>query len=170
MKELTTRWVHGALAGVMGAACMTVLRLAAHRRGWIDAMVPQAVEVWAKKEAGLGWPRSAATHHVADQLLHLGYGSTWGAIYALCVQPRGSASLGRSLGLGLGLWALGSMVIFPALKIARPAWRQKPRQELVNVSAHLLYGAVTALVLDEFGRQAQTQPRTHRIAQMARIG
>jgi hypothetical protein len=170
MKETTTRWVHGALAGMMGAACMTVLRLAAHRKGWIDAMVPQAVEVWAKDEAGLGWPRTAATHHVADQLIHLGYGSTCGAIYALCVRPRESASLGRSLGLGLGLWAIGSMLLFPALKIARPVWRQQPREELVNVSAHVLYGAVTSLVLDEFGRQAQTQPRTHGMARRARIG
>src|SRR5690349_15491787 len=43
-------FIHGALAGALGAATMTVLRMVAHRAGWIQAMVPQAVEVWAKNE------------------------------------------------------------------------------------------------------------------------
>src|SRR5690349_18148977 len=65
-------FIHGALAGALGAATMTVLRMVAHRAGSIHAMVPQAVEVWAKNEARLPWPRRTETHHVADELLHLG--------------------------------------------------------------------------------------------------
>ncbi|HTV21853.1 MAG TPA: hypothetical protein VMG12_24355 [Polyangiaceae bacterium] len=96
--------VHGALAGALGAATMTVLRMAAHRAGWIQAMVPQAVEVWAKARTPLPWPRRAETHHVADQLLHLGYGGAAGAAYALAQAPRPDANPSRALELGGLLW------------------------------------------------------------------
>ena len=38
------RIVYGALAGALGAACMTVLRMAARRRGVIEKTVAQAAE------------------------------------------------------------------------------------------------------------------------------
>lgn len=162
--------VHGALAGALGAACMTALRMAAHRAGWLEVMVPQAVEVWASEKAHLGRPRDTATHHVADQLLHLGYGAFAGLAYAGLVARRGQASSGRALGFGGALWAFGSAVLFPALHIARPLWRASPREELINLAAHALYGAVTVYLLDEFEYQRVTQPKTWRSVQLARVG
>jgi hypothetical protein len=170
MKKRSVSLTHGLLAGALGAACMTVLRMVAHRQGWIETMVPQAVEVWAKDKAGLRWPRKAASHHVADQLLHLGYGGTWGGIYALTAGRRGGANLRRALEFGVSIWALGSMVIFPALGIGRPAWRAKPREELVNIAAHAVYGSVAVYLLDEYERQKHTQPLDHQLAKHARIG
>lgn len=154
-------WVHGALAGALGAATMTVLRMLAHRAGWIQVMVPQAIEVWAKETSNLPVPRRLESHHVVDQLLHLGYGAAAGALYALARPGTGEpAQPRRALQLGTVLWVWGSFVLFPALKIARPPWRAAPREELVNLAAHLLYGSVTEYLLDEFGRQNSTQPRT----------
>ena len=161
--------VHGALAGALGAACMTALRMAAHRAGWLDVMVPQAVEAWARQKSGLGRARDTATHHVTDQLLHLGYGAFAGAVYA-GVAGRHPASSTRALGFGGALWAFGSAVLFPALRIARPLWRASPREELVNFAAHGLYGAVAVYLLDEFERQRTTQPKTWLGVQRARVG
>lgn len=170
MTSTRTFFVHGALAGALGAATMTVLRMVAHRAGWIQAMVPQAVEVWAKDRSPLPWPRRAETHHVADQLLHLGYGGLAGAAYALAQKPDPSARPRQALGLGTLLWAFGSFVMFPALKIARAPWRASPREESLNLAAHLLYGAVTVYLLDEFERQKRTEPFTHRLMQHAKVG
>jgi hypothetical protein len=149
---------------------MTVLRMVAHRAGWIQAMVPQAVEVWAKDHSPLPWPRRAEAHHVADQLLHLGYGGLAGAAYALAQSPRPQAKPSRALELGALLWAFGSFVLFPALKIARPPWRATAREEAVNLAAHLMYGAVTAYLLDEFERQKRTQPFAHFSMRHAKVG
>jgi uncharacterized membrane protein YagU involved in acid resistance len=169
MNKLGSLFIHGALAGGIAAASMTVLRMLAHRRGWIQAMVPQAMEVWAKEKTPLLRHRSAATHHVADQLLHLGYGALAGGTYAVAT-PKKHAALAHGLELGTGLWAFASMVLFPALGIARPLWRATPREELVNWSAHALYGAVTVYLLDEFERQKHTQPRSRLQMRHSRVG
>jgi hypothetical protein len=170
MNKLGSLAIHGALAGAIGAASMTVVRMIAHRAGWIDAMVPQAVEVWVKDKTPLPRPRSAATHHVADQLLHLGYGAAAGGAYAILTRSRGHASPEGALEFGTGLWAFASMVLFPALGIARPLWRATPRQELVNWGAHALYAAVTVYLLDEWERQKRTQPLTNLTMRHSRVG
>jgi uncharacterized membrane protein YagU involved in acid resistance len=144
--------------------------MSAHRAGWIDAMVPQAVEIWAKDRAGLRRPRAAATHHVADQLIHLGYGAAMGGIYALAARSPAQARPTRALGLGSSLWAFSSLILFPALKIARPLWRAAPREELVNFSAHALYGVATVYLLAEFEDQRQTQPRSNIGMRLGRVG
>ena len=168
MRRNASLLIHGALAGALGAAGMTVLRLLAHRAGWIEAMVPQAVEVWVKDRSPLTRPRAPATHHVADQLLHLGYGGFWGGVYGLASGRHPSPS--RALAFGSAIWALGSMVLFPALKIARPPWRAAPREELINIGAHVLYGAITVYMLDELESQAHHQPLSHRRMQRANVG
>lgn len=170
MASMRTFLVHGALAGALGAATMTVLRMVAHRAGWIQAMVPQAVEVWAKDRSPFAWPKRAEAHHVADQLLHLGYGGFAGAAYGLAQAPRPGARPIRAFELGALLWVFGSFVLFPALKIARPPWRASPREEAVNLGAHLLYGAVTVYLLDEFERQKRTQPFAHLLMRHAKVG
>jgi hypothetical protein len=171
-KSVRSFFVHGVLAGALGAATMTVLRMLAHRAGWIEAMVPQAVEVWAKNESSLPWPRRVESHHVADQLLHLGYGGVAGGAFALLARAGDKREAEPSLAVELGtaLWVFGSFVLFPALKIARPPWRAAPREELVNLGAHLVYGAVTVYLLDEFERQKRTEPLAHLRMRHARVG
>jgi hypothetical protein len=60
--------------------------------------------------------------------------------------------------------------LFPALKIARPLWRATPREELVNLTAHALYGTVTLYLLEELEEQRRTQPRTNRLMRLGRVG
>ncbi|HWO11596.1 MAG TPA: hypothetical protein VNN80_19010 [Polyangiaceae bacterium] len=168
MQRNASVFIHGALAGALGAAGMTVLRLLAHRAGWIEAMVPQAVEVWVKDRSSLTRPRAPATHHVADQLLHLAYGGFWGGVYGLAAPKHPSPA--RALAFGGAIWALGSLVLFPALKIARPLWQAKAREELVNVGAHALYGAIATYMLDELEKQARHQPLSYRRMLRADVG
>ncbi len=170
MRKITSLALHGALAGGLGAACMTVVRMLAHRAGWISQMVPQAVEVWAKDQLHLDHPRTGPGHHAADQLLHVAYGSAWGAIYGASLARHGGPTMARAVTLGLPIWAFGSMVLFPALKIGRPAWRAEPTEALVDLGAHLLYGAVTVFITDELERQKITQPRLYPLSLVAPTG
>ena len=172
MKPALRRTIHGALGGAMGAACMTVVRMVAHRSGLIDQMLPQAVESWAKHHAPLRLPspRSGrALHHVADQLMHLGYGATFGALYGL-VWARKPARPAKIFAFGLGNWVFGSFLLLPALKVMRPEWRAAPREVAVNLAAHLLYAAALGVVTDEFEQQSAFQPLQYPLSVVASTG
>ena len=77
---VATAVLAGAVGGLYGVAAMSVLRLALHRAGLIDKMVPQVVEEWISDRLNTDPPGGQAGHHVADQLLHLGYGASLGAL------------------------------------------------------------------------------------------
>jgi len=159
MNALLRRTLHGALGGVIGAACMTAVRMLAHRAKLIQQMVPEAVEAWAKHQLPLtlpAGPSRRAVHHIADQLMHLGYGSGFGAVYGLAL-GKGPASASKVLSYGLGVWGFGSFVLLPALKIMRPEWRAKPAEVAVNLGVHLIYAGTVALLTEEFEMQSITQ-------------
>jgi len=151
---------------------MTALRMLAHRMKWIDQMVPQAVEAKAKHhlpKLRSALPSQRAVHHLADQLMHLGYGSALGAAYGL-VLGRQPASLKLVASYGLGVWGFGSFVLLPALNIMRPEWRAKPAEIAVNLTAHLLYAGTVALLTEELEAQSYRQPIHYPASLVAKTG
>jgi hypothetical protein len=152
-RDIVNRMIQGALAGMNGAATMTVLRMLAHRFGLVDQMVPQKVEQWVRRTAGAGAADVPALHRVLDHVLHFGYGGAWGALYAALFGARRRSHVGPSLAFGVAQWAFGMTMLFPALGIGRAAWRSRPRENAVNIASHLLYAAVTAFLVEEFARQ-----------------
>jgi len=162
----------GAVAGVIGASGMTVLRMVAHRAGLIDQMVPQAVEQSLERRAGERPPGGTGGARVLDQALHLGYGLAMGALYGAVVDPprRRHKRSTRALGYGVAQWAFGSMVLLPGLGIARPAWRKGARENAVDLAAHLAYAGITAFVAGQFAEQAEESPRAGHKASPARVG
>lgn len=172
MTPITRRMVHGAVAGALGAASMTVLRMLALRAKVVDQMLPQAVETWLAHRLPLrlpAGPNQRAMHHLLDQLLHLGYGASLGALYGLTL-GRGRARASKTLGYATGVWAFGSFFLLPALRIMRPEWRAKPGEIAVNVSAHLTYAAVLALLTEELERQSFVQPLHYPLSLAASTG
>lgn len=172
MNSLLRQTIHGALGGATGAACMTVFRMLARRAGLIDDMVPQAVETWLKRRDILplpSLPRQRAAHHLVDQLLHLGYGASLGALYGVTL-GRKRASAIRAASFGVGSWFVGSFVLLPAFRVMRPEWRAKPAEVLVNLSAHLVYAAALALLDDEFEQQSVFQPVQFALALSPKTG
>ena len=170
MRSALQRAGHGAVAGTMGAACMTVLRMAAHRAGLIEKQVPQVVEEWMVQRSGHAPPGGPAGHQVASQLVHLGYGAAWAAAFALGARGRTRAPLLRGALFGAAQWAFGFFVLMPALGVTRPAWRQRPRENAINLASHLLYGAATALVSEELMAQRQRTPRTEWARRLEVVG
>ena len=144
----------GIVGAASGAGCMTVLRMVAHRAGWIDLMPPQATREWLTERTGLE-PEHPATHHLLDAAVHWTVAVGAGAVYgALVREPTRARITGGAL-FGLGVWAVAFGAVLPALGITRPPWRSTGRETAVNVASHLAYGAATALVTSELGRQAR---------------
>ena len=172
MKPALRRTIHGALGGAVGAACMTALRMLAHRRGLIQQMVPQAVEAWVHHHAPLALPplpSQRALHHAADQAMHVAYGATFGALYGMLLGKRRATPIVVSA-FGIGVWGLGSFGLLPALAIMRPEWRAKPREIAVNVAAHLVYAATVGLITDEFEAQSAFQPLQYPLSVLGKTG
>ena len=149
---------YGALAGSIGAASMVPLRLGARRLGLVQKTVPQAIEEALAARAGVSRGSPKELHHAADQLLHLGFGATLGAVYGVATRRRRHSAITRGLGFGVAAWLFGTGVVVPALGAARPLWRARPLEVLVNLAAHVVYGISTALVADELALQANHRP------------
>lgn len=160
--------IHGALAGANAASGMTILRMLARRAGWLDTMVPQAVEQWLRERVAS--PSAApSTQTLADHAIHIGYGMLWGAAYgAIC----GSRTRGvNAVTLGLAQWMVGPMGVLPLLRIARPPWRESSSALWTNVIAHALYAELTDFLLKEFTQQASAPTRrVARLRHAASIG
>ena len=101
--------------------------------------------------------------------MHIGYGSSFGAIYGLTL-GKGRATSQKVLGFGVGVWVFGSFVLLPALKVMRPEWRAKPLEVAVNLGAHLLYSGTLALLTEEFEKQSLLQPMPYPLSLVADTG
>jgi hypothetical protein len=83
----------------------------------------------------------------AAQMLAVGYGVTFGALYAL-LRPTGGAAVVDGVGLGIATWATGYLGWLPATGLMPPVWRQSAPQAIVPVAEHALYGIATVAVYD----------------------
>ena len=146
------RIVFGALAGLNGAACMSALRVAAYRVGLVDRMPPQVLEEWLAARTPGGADLDDTGHHIADHVLHLGIGASSGALYAALLGRRGHPLL-TGAAFGLAVWGFAFAVALPRLGVTRHAAASHPVENALNVAAHLLYGVVTGLMVDELPRQ-----------------
>jgi uncharacterized membrane protein YagU involved in acid resistance len=71
---------------------------------------------------------------------------------------------------GLGLWAIGPMVLFPILKIARPAWKSSTTENFTDIGTHLIYGLAVQLVTEEAVRQRERGASSDLTRHLARVG
>jgi hypothetical protein len=170
MTDAPARITCGAIAGALGAACMSVIRMAARRHGIIDKTVPQAAEEWVAARTGAPRRQHPTLHHAVETGMHLGYGAALGAAYGLTVSGRSAGMAARGVSLGLATWVLGSAIVLPLLGVKSPAGRKRPFESAVDGLAHLVFGVATALVAEELTAQSDRGPSSdaHRLA--SRIG
>jgi hypothetical protein len=168
--KLAARIVYGALAGSLGAACMTVIRMAARRRGIIEKTVPQAAEEWLAHRIGLGGNAHPVLHHLTDQALHLGYGATLGVAYAMATRGRSRNLVARGVVYGVATWLGGSWLLLPLLRAKQAAWRKHASENAVDLLAHLAFGAATALLAEELAAQPDRGPSSDQARRLTRVG
>lgn len=133
------------------------------------------IEEWVADRLGSSPPGGELGHHVLDQLLHLGYGATAAAMAAPWLARSTSRDesrhgLWRGAALGVGLWVVGALALFPGLRIARPAHRSSAGENLVNIAAHLLYGVAVQLLVEEPVRQPAHRKSSDVERAAARVG
>lgn len=139
----------GAVAGIAGTMVIQSL-LMAHQKVSPETMPPINRDpgefMLSKAKAAL--PAKAQervpqkVEAVSAKLLGLGYGMTFGALYAVA-RPKTKQSLLEGALLGLAAWAVGYLGWLPGAKLMRPVWKQKPTQVILPVAEHALYGVAT---------------------------
>jgi hypothetical protein len=161
---------YGAMAGVLAAASMTIIRMAARRRGIIEKTVPQTVEEWLASRAGVGAGAPPALHHLTDQVLHFGYGAFLGSFYGLSVRGRTRTTLVRGAGYGMATWLFGSCIVMPLIRVKQAAWHKRASENAVDLISHLAYGVATALVAEELSVQSGRGPSSDSHRRAIKVG
>ena len=144
----------GLVAGAVGTGVMTASQLAVRKargqrldtpvpRTWADAPAPAQV---AKKAAtAVGRPNAVTKKDVprVTNLMHWGYGTAWGLVYALAAHRARPDTLTGAAVLGTSLWAAAYAELTP-LGISEPPWKYPPQELALDLSYHLVYGAGVA--------------------------
>jgi hypothetical protein len=170
MSRSLVRMAYGALSGSLAAACMTVIRMTARRHGVIEKTVPQAAEEWLSHHSGLGRNAHPFFHHLADQALHLGYGAALGVGYAIANRARSRHAIARGLAYGVATWFAGSALLLPWAGVKQAIWRKRWSENGVDLLAHLVFGAATAIVADELSTQPNRGPSSTPRRWTTRVG
>jgi hypothetical protein len=151
----------GALAGAVGTAALDSLQYARYRRGggkdsfgrwefaadvmsWDQASAPgqlarKAFREVTGDEAPDDWARPATN------IVHWATGVAWGVLYGALASRTSRQPWTRALALGPAAW-LSGYVVLPLAKVYKPIWEYDERTLADDLSAHLVYGAVTSAV------------------------
>jgi hypothetical protein len=147
----------GLTAGFVASGAMSVLRLAAHRAGLIERMVPQELHT---DVTGVDPSAEAPAHQFGAEVLHHAVGALAAAAFAAMTPKRPHAAHG--VAFGLALWAIDVLALIPALRVVRLGGH------LVDGAAHALYGAMVALAIAELAAQRRTS--LGRARRLRRVG
>jgi hypothetical protein len=168
--------VLGAAAGAVGTAAMDLLLYRRYRRadGGNDSL-------WRWEFAGgvTGWDGASAPGKVGQELervvirhpppdswarattnvVHWATGVGWGLQYGVLASMRSQHPWIRAVALGPAAW-LSSYVILPLTGVYQPIWKYDAKTLRDDLSAHLVFGAVTSLVDAVLTRGKLSGPRT----------
>lgn len=149
----------GAVAAAVGTAAMDALLYVRYRKGggkssfapwefsvsvsdWGEAPAPAQVgkrlyEGLCRRELGVRY----AT--LVNNITHWGYGILGGVQYGVVAESLSRQRVLYGLPFGASVWT-GSYVILPAIGLYKPIWEYDLTTLAKDLSAHLLYGSVTA--------------------------
>lgn len=160
--------VAGVVAAVVGTAAMDALWYWRYRRegGQDDPIswdVASGLNEWDKApvpakvgkrlaEAFLQRELSPSYAQLMTNVMHWGYGVSWGAVYGLVAGSERSRSPLWGLPFGAGVWA-ADYAILPLGKFYKPIWEYDARTLWRDLSAHLVFGLATATSFALLGRR-----------------
>jgi uncharacterized membrane protein YagU involved in acid resistance len=91
----------------------------------------------------------------AAMALHVGYGTTFGALYALWRGRRPGSALRDGALLGAAVYAASYLGWLPAVGLSRPIWKQKFPEIAGELTRHVAYGIATAASYGALGGRRQ---------------
>jgi hypothetical protein len=153
--------MRGAVAGAVGTLAMDLLWYARHRRGGGE----DGFTDWEFSARTLTWDEAAAPAHVGRRVLegflqrdlpeswagptnnvvHWAYGFMWGSIYGLVAGSAANPRVAYGPLLGSVAWGSG-YAILPLAELYKPIWEYDAVTLAKDLSAHLVFGTVTAAV------------------------
>jgi hypothetical protein len=147
--DMWTRVALGAAAGLVGTMAIQAL-LKTHQKVSPGTMPPIEREPgeFMLNRVKHALPQKLQEHVpmkaevVGGKLLGLGYGMTFGAIYA-AARPKTQRAFLEGALFGLAAWASGYLGWLPGAKLMRPVWKHRPVQMILPVAEHALYGMAT---------------------------
>jgi hypothetical protein len=159
----------GLAAGAVGTGLMTAWQeLSARLQSPKDDTGPEA-----EREPGDPWADASAPAKVAKRvsegvfekkvsakriplltnIMHWGYGSSWGTVYGM---TAGSAprpwGLRAGAAFGTTVWAMSYVTLVP-LGLYEPPWKYPPKDLAMDLSYHVVYGAGVAAAFRALERQ-----------------
>lgn len=141
----------GALAGFVATAPMTATMELMHRQLPRRERYPLPPSLIIRKITSVLGLRSRMEEeeHVAATLAaHFAYGAGAGIIYAPLARRAPLPPAIKGLLFGLIVWSANYLGLLPALGILNPATEHPARRNALMIAAHLVWGAVLAIVTD----------------------
>ena len=154
----------GALAGIAGTGLMTVWQTAAAKLQssgqsgsqpdvepsdpWEEASAPAQV---AQRigEGVFKHPVSPTLIPLLTNVMHWGYGTSWGTVYGIVTVGRRRSGVARGAGFGTAVWATSYAQLVP-MGLYEPPWTYPPGELALDLSYHLVYGVGVAAALRVF--------------------
>ncbi|MFZ5896311.1 MAG: DUF6789 family protein [Myxococcota bacterium] len=144
----------GAVAGAGATVVMSAWMYASQRLGLLGRAPPRHIVEKGLARLGLRHRVSVPARQALTAALHLAFGATQGAVYALAEQGLAASrhrelepSLARGVPFALAVWATSYAGWIPALGILPPPSRDRPGRPTSMVIAHVVYGAALAALL-----------------------
>ncbi len=157
--------LRGTAAGLVGNAAMDLTQMTVYKlrgketgnwQSWDEAPMPAQVgkrvyEGVFQRDAP---PPSPTTIGNFQRVVHWTYGPAWAGLYGLVeasVTRRRPLLHGTTF--GVFMWALGSGVMGPATKLAKPPWEYPAKTNALDLGYHLAYGLGVAGAFRAFARR-----------------
>lgn len=152
MKRLVLDAAAGAMAGTAATVPMSGVMWGLQQLGFIGKQPPEEVTEAALDAAGVG--RSEQTEDRLTVANHLLFGALAGALFGAVHRRLPGTGLHVPAGVvyGLTVWASAYQGLVPALHIMPPADRDQPGRPESMAFAHVVFGAVLALLLTRLRR------------------
>lgn len=146
-----TRMVLGGIAGFVATLPMTMAMRRVHARLPPAERYPATPRELIDSATG----DALAEQQARDTTLaaHYVYGAASGALVAAAFPRLGPATGAVA---GVAVWAGSYLGWIPAAGLLKPATDHPARRNAMMIGAHLVWGAATALVLEELSRERQS--------------
>jgi putative membrane protein len=79
---------------------------------------------------------------IAGPAVHYSFGASTAALYGAAVEFVPLLCTGWGLPFGAAVWLGAHVITVPALGLSAPMTQSRPKEEVVEFGAHLVYGAV----------------------------
>jgi uncharacterized membrane protein YagU involved in acid resistance len=130
----------------MTVAMVAMRRLLPMRERY--SLPPSEITAKVTEEAGLSDYIGEPEHRALTLVGHFAYGAVAGAVYAPVANKAPLPPILAGIAYGIIVWTVSYLGWLPALGLLPPATEHPTRRNVLMIVAHVVWGAVTGVLLD----------------------